>query len=84
MSTIEFDELDKSLQFSNLQEDEFAQMHSLHLQMDAVTAFRLAQEKQSKFASAHECVECGAVIPEGRRKAVPGVQLCVDCQSELE
>lgn len=29
--------------------------------------------------SAHECVECGDKIPQGRRDAVPGVQLCVEC-----
>ena len=29
--------------------------------------------------SAHECVECGADIPEGRRLALPGVQVCVRC-----
>ena len=26
------------------------------------------------------CEECGKKIPEARRKAVPGVRLCVDCQ----
>jgi phage/conjugal plasmid C-4 type zinc finger TraR family protein len=26
------------------------------------------------------CEECDAPIPEARRKAVPGVRLCVDCQ----
>lgn len=26
------------------------------------------------------CEECDAVIPEARRKAVPGVRLCVNCQ----
>jgi len=26
------------------------------------------------------CEECDAQIPEARRKAVPGVRLCVDCQ----
>lgn len=34
--------------------------------------------------SAEFCEECGAAIPEARRKAVPGVQLCVTCQSKLE
>lgn len=29
--------------------------------------------------SAHECAECGDTIPQGRRDAVPGVQLCVEC-----
>lgn len=29
--------------------------------------------------SAHECGECGDTIPQGRREALPGVQLCVEC-----
>ncbi len=28
------------------------------------------------------CEECGAVIPEARRTALPGVRLCVACQEE--
>ena len=28
-----------------------------------------------------QCEECDADIPEARRKAVPGVRLCVACQS---
>lgn len=27
------------------------------------------------------CVECGDEIPEGRRRALPGVHTCVHCQS---
>lgn len=27
------------------------------------------------------CVECGDEIPDARRRALPGVQTCVDCQS---
>lgn len=30
------------------------------------------------------CEECEAEIPEARRKAVPGVRLCVDCQAERD
>ena len=26
------------------------------------------------------CEDCDSVIPEGRRKALPGVRLCVECQ----
>lgn len=26
------------------------------------------------------CEECGKEIPAARRKAVPGVRLCIDCQ----
>ena len=28
------------------------------------------------------CVECNTVIPKARREAIPGVRLCVGCQSE--
>ncbi len=34
--------------------------------------------------SARDCAECGLAIPEARRKAIPGVQLCIKCQIELE
>lgn len=30
------------------------------------------------------CEECDAPIPEARRKALPGVRLCVACQSEID
>ena len=30
--------------------------------------------------SLRECEECGVVIPEARRRALPGVRLCVPCQ----
>jgi phage/conjugal plasmid C-4 type zinc finger TraR family protein len=35
-------------------------------------------------ASAHWCIECGDPIPEARRQAVPGVQLCVEYQQEAD
>jgi phage/conjugal plasmid C-4 type zinc finger TraR family protein len=28
------------------------------------------------------CEQCDAAIPEARRKAVPGVRLCIACQAE--
>jgi RNA polymerase-binding transcription factor DksA len=34
--------------------------------------------------SSTHCEECEAVIPEARRTAIPGVRLCVNCQSESE
>ncbi len=34
--------------------------------------------------SAEFCEECDERIPEARRVAIPGVQLCVACQSSLE
>ena len=34
--------------------------------------------------SAEHCTLCEAEIPLARREAVPGVQLCVDCQADIE
>ena len=34
--------------------------------------------------SLSHCEECDAPIPEARRKAVPGVRLCIECQSKEE
>ena len=31
-----------------------------------------------------ECAECGEPIPEARRRAIPGVKLCIDCQGERD
>lgn len=30
------------------------------------------------------CAECGAPIPQARQEAVPGCQLCRDCQEEYD
>ncbi len=30
------------------------------------------------------CAECDEPIPEARRKALPGVKLCIDCQQERD
>lgn len=34
--------------------------------------------------SLERCENCSAAIPRARREAVPGVRLCVDCQSEQD
>ncbi|WP_375055272.1 DksA/TraR family C4-type zinc finger protein [Zobellella sp. DQSA1] len=34
--------------------------------------------------SLSHCEECDAPIPEARRRAVPGVRLCIDCQAGQE
>jgi len=34
--------------------------------------------------SADECRVCGGGISMKRRRAVPGVQTCIECQTELE
>jgi len=39
----------------------------------------LSQIHRYTGVSATECIECGEEIPEGRRVAIPGVQLCTPC-----
>ncbi len=34
--------------------------------------------------SLKHCAECGAEIPQARREALPGVRLCIACQSEAD
>jgi phage/conjugal plasmid C-4 type zinc finger TraR family protein len=43
-----------------------------------------ARNELPKGDSLLECEECGLTISEKRRKALPGVRLCLECQSELE
>ncbi|HQV72502.1 MAG: DksA/TraR family C4-type zinc finger protein [Xanthomonadales bacterium] len=39
-----------------------------------------ARTRLGKGPGLKHCEECAARIPEARRKAVPGVRLCVGCQ----
>ncbi|WP_339935179.1 TraR/DksA family transcriptional regulator [Vreelandella glaciei] len=34
--------------------------------------------------SRSECLQCEEAIPAARRNALPGVQLCVECQTAME
>ncbi|WP_281983947.1 DksA/TraR family C4-type zinc finger protein [Thalassorhabdomicrobium marinisediminis] len=45
---------------------------------------RLKARRQPVGESFTHCAECEEPIPEARRKAVPGVKLCVDCVSERD
>jgi len=47
-------------------------------------AVEQARSRLPKGESLSHCEECGAEIPEARRQAVPGVRLCVSCQSERD
>jgi RNA polymerase-binding transcription factor DksA len=49
---------------------------------DAVDWARLELELASKRQSEEFCLDCDEPIPEGRRKAVPGVQYCIKHQCE--
>ncbi|WDS36682.1 DksA/TraR family C4-type zinc finger protein [Pseudoxanthomonas sp.] len=52
-------------------------------QIDATVkdAIQRARSQLPTGPSLLNCEECDAPIPEARRKAVPGVHLCVACQS---
>ena len=55
-------------------------------QIDATVQDGIARVR-SKLPSGpglQHCEECGAVIPEARRKAIPGVRLCVACQEAVD
>jgi phage/conjugal plasmid C-4 type zinc finger TraR family protein len=47
-------------------------------------AVKLARERIPSGESLTHCEMCEEPIPEARRKAIPGVRLCVDCQAEQE
>jgi len=47
-------------------------------------AVKLARSRLPKGESATHCETCESEIPLARREAVPGVQLCVNCQSEAD
>lgn len=53
---------------------------------DALEAHRLraAQGIDPNGESAHDCAVCLEPISRARRAAVPGVQTCIECQTELE
>lgn len=47
-------------------------------------AVELAQSRLPKGNSLTHCEVCDSRIPEARRIAIPGVQLCVNCQAKQE
>lgn len=55
-------------------------------QIDATVkdAIKRVQSQLPQGPSLTHCAECGAEIPEARRSAIPGVRLCLSCQSERD
>jgi phage/conjugal plasmid C-4 type zinc finger TraR family protein len=68
-------------QYNNEEEAEMAQLHSIHLNMNAVAEVR---KKIKSGPSLLNCEECGDEIPEARRLAVRGCTMCVFCQELSE
>ncbi|HZJ95076.1 MAG TPA: DksA/TraR family C4-type zinc finger protein [Thiopseudomonas sp.] len=44
-------------------------------------AVERARQQLPQGTSAAYCAQCDEPIPQGRREAIPGVQLCVACQT---
>ncbi|RZV38692.1 MAG: DksA/TraR family C4-type zinc finger protein [Chromatiales bacterium] len=61
----------------------FAKDGAVQDQIDATVedAVKHARSQLPRGNSLTHCEECDAAIPEARREAVPGVRLCVKCQS---
>lgn len=76
--------MNDTFEYNNEEEAEMAQLHSIHLHMDAVAKHRASMEKQRAQESLEECMDCGEEIPEQRRTAIPGVQRCIFCQELFE
>ena len=62
----------------------FAKDGAVQDQIDATIedAVNRARDQLPRGESLKSCKECGTAIPAARREAVPGVRLCVNCQSE--
>ena len=65
---------------NNEEEAEIAQLSALFENEARVREARARLQQQANRPSAEECSDCGEPIPEARRLAVPGVQMCIDCQ----
>jgi len=45
---------------------------------------RMQADKGPVGESLTHCAECDEEIPDARRKAIPGVKLCIDCMQERD
>ncbi len=76
--------MNEKFEFNNEEEAEIAQINNLQMNAMAVDGVRKQLEEQRKRPSATECEECGEDIHKARQEAIPGVQLCIYCQTKLE
>ena len=60
----------------------FAKDGAVQDQIDATVedAVSRVRSRIGRGESRTDCAECGADIPQARRQALPGVQLCIRCQ----
>lgn len=64
----------------------FAKDGAVQDQIDATIEDAVARARHGMpgGTSRVDCEACGDTIPEARRKAVPGVRFCINCQSERD
>ena len=64
----------------------FAKDGAVQEQIDATVedAITRARSELPRGESLTRCEDCGRDIPAARREAVPGVRLCVACQTERD
>jgi phage/conjugal plasmid C-4 type zinc finger TraR family protein len=64
----------------------FAKDGAVQDQIDASVDDAVARARRQipKGESLSRCEECDAEIPRARREAVPGVRLCINCQTEQD
>lgn len=60
-----------------------AQAREEEIRQDAVAKVMRRADSAASRPSASFCA-CGEAIPEERRKHLPGVQTCVECQRDIE
>ena len=74
----------ETFEYNNEEEAEIAQIQNLFSNQNAIDTVRRQIAKQAELPSAEFCIECGEEIPEARRKAILGVQLCIFCKERAE
>jgi phage/conjugal plasmid C-4 type zinc finger TraR family protein len=74
----------EQLDVSSSEEGEQAQANALIREAQALDSVRQKLAKQRSQPSFSHCDACGEEIPEARRIAVPGVTMCIYCQSKSE
>lgn len=61
-----------------------AQAREEEMRSDALAALARRADGQAAQVAAEFCQVCESRIPTARRRAVPGVQTCIECQTDLE
>ena len=61
-----------------------AQAREEEMRSDALAEHARRADGHAGLSSAVECAMCGEAIPEARRRILPGVQTCIECQRDIE